>query len=126
MGTRSISEVVQPLAFVDGSIFESDPTSVNAAIFIWLLMLHSEVLVGVNAKVLIIHASVEAIVLELRVLVSKLVLVHVVSSHDGGTVVFVDVLFEGRGIALDLSSLDLLRVVGAIAAVIGTTSHFIN
>ena len=89
-------------------------------------MFHSEVLIGVDTEVLIIHASVEAIVLELGVLVPELVLVHVVATHYGWTIVIINVFFEGRGIALDFSSLDFLCVISAIAAIVGTTSHFIN
>lgn len=123
--TLAISDVVEPLAFIDRSVLESNSSSVNTTVLIRLLMVHTEILVGINTVVLIVHASVEAIVLHLGVLVHELVLMHVAASHHGRTIVFIDVLFEGSGIALDLGCLDFFGVVSAVAAVVGTTSHFL-
>lgn len=123
LGTLSISLIVKPLALVDSSVLESDPTSVDAAIFIWLFMVHTEILVRINTIVLIVHATIKTVVLHLRVLV-KLVLIHVACAHHSGAIVVIDVLLERSGVSLDLGSLDLLGVVSAIAAVVCTTSHY--
>ena len=127
LGSSSISEIIEPLSLVDSSVLQSDPTADDSTIFIWLLVLHAEILVGVDAVIVghhLIHASVEAIVLQALTL--ELVELAHVSAHHGRVVIVKHVLFERRGRrgALDLRRLDLLGIVRAIAAVIRTTTHF--
>ena len=91
-------------------------------------MLHAKILIRIDTIVLIhhvihIHASVEAIIDLALILIVLIELVHV-AAHDGGIIVIVDVfLIRSRRATLNFSSLDLLSIICAVAAVICTTSH---
>lgn len=93
-------------------------------------MLHVELLIWVDTVVLIHHlvveTSVETIVLQALVLLVLVVLIYI-ASHYCWVIIIKNVLLErSGGAAFDFRSFDFLGVVGAIAAVSCTTSHFLT
>jgi len=89
-------------------------------------VLHAEILVRINAIVLVhhlIHASVEAIIDLTLVLIELIILVDI-AAHYGWIIVIVDIfLVWSCRAALHFSCFYFFSVVRAIAAVICTTSH---
>jgi hypothetical protein len=90
-------------------------------------MLHCKFLIWVNTVVLIHHlvqTSVEAIVLKSLILLVLVVLVNV-STHYRWIIIIEDIFLEWcRSATLDFRSFYFFGIIGAIATVSCTTSHF--
>ena len=93
-------------------------------------MLHSKLLIGVDAVILIhelvVETSVETIVLKGRVLLVLAILIDITSHHCWVVITIYVFLEWSGGTTLHLGCFYFLGVVRAIAAVSCTTSHFLT